>query len=68
MESRGRPFSNWVKKQEGCGKQFVEIRPARLASCPGKIVVEKGNIKVRLPFGMSGKEIRTIMERTGFLP
>jgi hypothetical protein len=65
---KGQTFSKWVKKQEGSGKRFVELRAAGIACGPGGIVVEKGAIKVHLPFGMSGKEIRTVMEGTGFLP
>jgi transposase-like protein len=65
---KGRTFSKWVKKQESEGKQFVEIRPERIACCAGEIVVEKGDIKVRLPLGMSGKEIRAVMEGMGVLP
>jgi hypothetical protein len=61
-------FSTWIKKQEGGGKQFVEIRPEKIACCAGEIVVEKGDIKVHLPLGMSGKEIRAVMEGTGVLP
>jgi transposase-like protein len=64
----GQTFSKWVKKQESGEKQFVEIRPERIACCGGEIVVEKGDIKVRLPLGMSGKEIRAVMEGTGMLP
>jgi hypothetical protein len=62
---KGQTFSQWVKKQEGRGKQFVEIRTERIACHAGEIVVEKGDIKVRLPLGMSGKEIRAVMEGTG---
>jgi transposase-like protein len=65
---RGQTFSQWVKKQESGGRQFVEIRAERIACCAGEIVVEKGGIKVRLPLGMSGKEIRAVMEGTGVLP
>jgi transposase-like protein len=64
---KGQTFSKWIKKQEGGGKQFVEIKPAWLEPFPGEIVVEKGDIKIRLPLGMSGKEIRAVMEGTGVL-
>jgi transposase-like protein len=65
---KGQTFSKWIKKQEGGGKQFFEIRPEKIACCAGEIVVEKGDIKVRLPLGMSGKEIRAVMEGTGVAP
>jgi transposase-like protein len=65
---KGQTFSKWIKKQDGGGKRFVEIRPAGIVSGLDEIVVEKGDIKIRLPFGMSGKEIRAVMEGTGFLP
>jgi hypothetical protein len=65
---KGQTFSKWVKKQEGAGKRFVELRASGIACGPGEIVVEKGAIKAHLPFGMSGKEIRAVMEGTGFLP
>jgi hypothetical protein len=65
---KGQTFSKWVKRQEGGGKRFIEIRPAGFACRRGEIVIEKGDIKVHLPFGMSGKEIRVVMEGAGFLP
>jgi transposase-like protein len=65
---KGQTFSRWIKQQEGGGKQFVEIRPERIACCAGEIIVEKGDIKVHLPLGMRGKEIRAVMEGTGVLP
>jgi transposase-like protein len=65
---KGQTFSKWVKKQKGGGKKFVEIKSAGIDLCPGEIVVETGNIKVHLPLGMSGKEIRAVMEGTGVLP
>jgi transposase-like protein len=65
---KGQTFSKWVKKQGGGGKHFVEIRPEWIACCTGEIVVEKGDIKIHLPLGMSGKEIRAVMEGTGVLP
>jgi transposase-like protein len=64
----GQTFSKWVKRQDDAENRFVEIKPAGIASCPGEIVVEKGAVKVHLPFGMSGKEIRAVTEGTGFLP
>jgi transposase-like protein len=65
---KGQTFSKWVKKQAGGGKPFVEIKKAGIAPFIGEIVVEKGDIKVRLPLGMSGNEIRSVMEGTGLLP
>jgi transposase-like protein len=65
---KGQTFSKWVKRRECGGKRFVEIKPAGAVRRIGEIIVEKGEIKVRLPFGMSGKEIRTVMEGTGLLP
>jgi transposase-like protein len=65
---KGQTFSKWVKRQESGGKEFVEIKRGGTAPCFGEIVIEKGTVKVHLPFGMSGKEIRAVMEGTGFLP
>jgi transposase-like protein len=64
---KGQTLSKWIRKQEGGGKQFVEIRPEKIACYAGEIIVEKGDIKVHLPLGMSGKEIRAVMEGTGVL-
>jgi hypothetical protein len=45
----------------------VELKPVAAESSLGGIVIEKGEIKIRLPLGISGKEIRAVMEGAGFL-
>jgi hypothetical protein len=65
---KGQTFTKWVKKQKGGGKQFVELKGAGTACGSGEIIIEKGELTVRLPFGISGKEIRAVMEGIGFLP
>jgi hypothetical protein len=65
---KGQTFSKWVKREKGGVKEFVEIRPGTAVSGPGGIVIEKGEIRISLPVGLSGKEIRSVMEGTGLLP
>jgi transposase-like protein len=65
---KGQTFSKWVKKQKSGGQQFVEIKPEISIRSPGGIVIEKGDIRISLPVGLSGKEIRSVMEGTGLLP
>jgi transposase-like protein len=65
---KGQTFSKWVKKQSDGGKKFVELKGAGIAGGPGEIVIKKGGIHIRLPFGMSGKEIRAVMGGAWFLP
>jgi hypothetical protein len=65
---KGQTFSKWVKK-EAIGKQaFVEIRGEKAAPGPFGILIEKSGIKIYLPLGMRGNEIRAVMEGAGFLP
>jgi hypothetical protein len=65
---KGQTFSKWVKKEAGEKRGFVEIKPGLTVPGMGGIVIEKGDIKISLPVGLSGKEIRCVMEGTGFLP
>jgi hypothetical protein len=65
---KGQTFSKWVKRQNGGGERFVELKPGITVPGLGGIVIEKGDIKICLPVGLSGKEIRAVMEGTGLLP
>jgi transposase-like protein len=65
---KGQTFSKWVKKEQAGGKKFVELRPRIAVSGPAGIVIEKGEIRISLPAGLSGKDIRAVMEGTGLLP
>jgi transposase-like protein len=60
---KGQTFSKWVKKETG-SRQFVEIKPKIRAEMriPPEIIVERGEIRVRLPLGTGGEELRTVIE------
>jgi transposase-like protein len=60
---KGQTFSKWVKKETG-GRRFVEIKPKiRAETCiVPEIIVERGEIRVRLPLGTGGEELRTVIE------
>ena len=60
-------FTKWLKAEKDSKSCFVEI-PAHgfnpTASVP-KIVIEKGDLKIHIPLGMSGSELRTVIESLG---
>jgi hypothetical protein len=66
---KGQTFSNRVKKEAAEKRQkFVELRPGGGAPCSNRITIETGSIKIHLPRGLSGKEIRAVVEGTGLPP
>jgi transposase-like protein len=60
-------FSKRAKRKEGPG--FVEIQPARAETPAARkgIVIEKGDIKVRLPPEWSARELCAVLESPGSL-
>jgi hypothetical protein len=65
---KGQTFSKRVRKEGKAEGRFVEITGAHSPAYSSGIVIEKGDIKEHSPLGMSGKEIRAVMEGTGILP
>jgi len=56
-------FVTWAKKFAKEKSGFVEIKQERKPrlNAPG-IVIEKGDLKIHLPFGISGKDLSAIIE------
>jgi len=56
-------FVTWTKKKEKEATEFVEIKPkSKLKFQASEILIEKGDIKIHLPYGMSGNELSSIIE------
>ena len=56
-------FVGWVKKETKPTPGFVEIRPKPGSQTQsGKIVIEKGELKIHIPVGLSSNELSTILE------
>jgi hypothetical protein len=62
----GQTFKKWTQEGEDTSG-FVEMRPI----LPGavwhdrEILIEKGEMKIHLPAGISGDELRTVIELLG---
>jgi transposase-like protein len=58
-------FTKWIKRKEASG--FVELRPAltETAAARKEIVIEKGDIKIRLPPDWCAQKLCTVLERPG---
>ena len=56
-------FSKWIKMGIKPRQDFVEIHPKRttLFQTP-QILIEKGDIKIHLPSGVTSNDLRTIIE------
>ena len=57
-------FVNWIKREAKSKQGFIEIHPQSFEQSSG-IVVEKGDVKIRIPLGMNSGELRTVMEGLG---
>ena len=56
-------FMKWTKAIVKEKKGFVEIQPrASYTSPPSEVVIEKDEIKIRIPLSIGGDGLRTIME------
>jgi len=62
-------FKKWTKAGKEGKSNFVEI-PQKLIKSQlhtREIVIEKGEVKVHLPLGLSSAELRTVMEGIGIV-
>jgi len=60
-------FSRWAKKERGKGSGFVAVAArAVVPELAGReIVIEKGDIRIRLPLDIRYNELRTVVEALG---
>ena len=60
-------FIRWTKEEAETNQRFVEV-PVQSMLLPGKIteiLIEKGELKIHVPVGLGGKDLRSVMERIG---
>ena len=60
-------FTRWTKEEPEANKGFVEV-PVQSMLLPEKmteILIEKGELKIHVPFDMGCKELRSVMEGIG---
>ena len=56
-------FVTWTKKEQKEKTEFVEIKTKiKQKLQTSEILIEKGDIKIHLPFGMSSNELSSIIE------
>jgi len=56
-------FAGWVKKESKPTPGFVEIHPKPVPQTQiGRILIEKGELKIHIPVGLSSSELCTILE------
>jgi hypothetical protein len=61
-------FSKWAKREAGPG--FVEVKQAAgtgMRSCGNEILIEKGDLGIRLPLSINVRDVCAIVERVGSL-
>jgi hypothetical protein len=59
-------FNKWT--QSGMKRQFVEIAVPIQERTRGKqeILIEKGEVKIHVPLGIGGEDLRTVIESLGY--
>jgi len=58
-------FNKWTKdeKETGAKKDFVEIRPkTKTKTQAATILIEKGDVRIHIPLGISKIELNTVIE------
>ena len=57
-------FKRWTKLESESKNNFVEIPAKIISSVQGTlgIVIEKADIRIHIPLGLSGVELHTVME------
>ena len=59
-------FCSWVKRESGKRNSFAEIHAKTIGPTSG-MIIEKGDVKIHIPLGMSRDELRTVMEGLGLV-
>ena len=59
-------FCGWIKKESRKRNRFIEIHTKAIVPT-SMIIIEKGNIKIHLPLGMSREALRTVIEELGLV-
>jgi transposase-like protein len=57
-------FYKWARENTDVPQQFVEIKtqPLETAGHRPEILIEKGDIKIRMPMGINLNELRAVIE------
>ena len=60
-------FCRWAKKERGKGTGFVAVAARAVVPvlAAREIVIEKGDIRIRLPLDVRHNELRTVVEALG---
>ena len=61
-------FSKWTKREKGPG--FVEVKQAAgtgIRSFGNEILIEKGDLRIHLPSGISVRDVCALLEHVGSL-
>jgi len=64
----GQTLSNWAREEAGSPSPgFVELKPqpGEAAGNIGEILIEKGDMKIHLPAGITGEGLRAVIEGLG---
>jgi transposase-like protein len=61
-------FCTWVKKHGGKGNGFIEIKSVQSLNTFKEMVIEKGNVRIQIPFGASVQELENILNAVGKMP
>ena len=56
-------FAKWVNAQKEAKQNFVEVSAQGIPCLPTtSILIEKGDVKIHIPLGLSSVELRSVME------
>jgi hypothetical protein len=60
-------FNNWAKGKTGVCRQFVEVKPHQVekAGYAPEILIEKGDVKIHIPMGITRHELRAVVKGLG---
>jgi len=59
-------FCGWIKKESRKRNSFIEIHTKAIVPT-SVIIIEKEDIKIHLPLGMSREVLRTVIEELGLV-
>jgi len=60
-------FTKWLNAERNLKPCFVEIPTEAIQATAraGQIVIEKGEVRIHIPLGLSSKELRAVVEGLG---